>query len=126
MFIIANRKRLTQSRCRNTGEGARSLEIPELTSEISRIIDESMSAFILRSELVARIEHALSVTPIVTLLGARQCGRTTIARIIAQKTQAVMFDLEDPADDAALSYPMLALAERIVALPLRSVFELEI
>lgn len=71
-----------------------------------------MTTLIPRPALLERIENAFAITPIVTLLGARQCGKTTIARIIAQKTQAPIFDLEDPADDAALSHPMLALSDK--------------
>lgn len=65
-----------------------------------------------RSNLQARIEQAFHVTPIVTLLGPRQCGKTTVARVIAQQTGAVIFDLEDPADDAALTNPKLALGDK--------------
>jgi predicted AAA+ superfamily ATPase len=65
-----------------------------------------------RSNLQARIEQAFHVTPIVTLLGPRQCGKTTVARVIAQQTGAAIFDLEDPADDAALTNPKLALGDK--------------
>ena len=63
-----------------------------------------------RPELLERIERAFQVTPIVTLLGPRQCGKTTIARMIAQKNGAAMFDLEDQADNTALANPKLALS----------------
>jgi len=63
-----------------------------------------------RPELMERIERAFQVTPIVTLLGPRQCGKTTIARMIAQKNGAAMFDLEDQADNTALANPKLALS----------------
>ena len=69
-----------------------------------------MTTMIPRPALQERIEKAFAITPIVALLGPRQCGKTTIARIIAQKTRASLYDLEDPADDAALANPMLALA----------------
>lgn len=65
-----------------------------------------------RSNLQARIEQAFHVTPIVTLLGPRQCGKTTVARVIAQQTGAAIFDLEDPADDAALTNSKLALGDK--------------
>jgi len=65
-----------------------------------------------RPTLQARIEQAFHVTPIVTLLGPRQCGKTTVARAIAQETGAAIFDLEDPADDAALTNPKLALGDK--------------
>jgi len=65
-----------------------------------------------RPELLERIERAFQVTPIVTLLGPRQCGKTTIARMIAQKNGAAIFDLEDQADNAALANPKLALSSK--------------
>jgi len=67
---------------------------------------------IARPILLQRIEKAFNVAPIVTLLGPRQCGKTTIARSIAQSTASCVFDLEEPADEAALSNPMLALGNR--------------
>ena len=63
-----------------------------------------------RPEILERIERAFQVTPIVTLLGPRQCGKTTIARMIAQKNGAAIFDLEDQADNTALANPKLALS----------------
>ncbi len=71
-----------------------------------------MSAIIPRPILQERIEQAFAVAPIVTLLGPRQCGKTTIARLIAHSSQSAFFDLEDPADEAALANPMLALDGR--------------
>lgn len=71
-----------------------------------------MSAIIPRPALQERIEQAFAIAPIVTLLGPRQCGKTTIARLIAHNTPSAFFDLEDPADEAALANPMLALADK--------------
>jgi len=49
--------------------------------------------------------------PVVGLLGARQVGKTTLARawLGARREQVVRFDLENPADLARLADPMLAL-----------------
>jgi predicted AAA+ superfamily ATPase len=49
--------------------------------------------------------------PIVSLLGPRQAGKTTLARMVsADTTEAVhVFDLESPADLARLTNPELAL-----------------
>jgi len=69
-----------------------------------------MTTVIPRPVLQERIEKAFAIAPVVTLLGPRQCGKTTIARIIAHNTPATFFDLEDPADEAALANPMLVLA----------------
>ncbi|HXU83354.1 MAG TPA: ATP-binding protein [Polyangia bacterium] len=57
----------------------------------------------------AFIREALKRTPIVSLLGPRQSGKTTLARTIAQGRRATLFDLENPADVARLSLPMSAL-----------------
>ena len=51
----------------------------------------------------------LEQAPGVALLGPRQCGKTTMAREVAQQRGAKIFDLEDPTDAAALENPMLAL-----------------
>jgi len=64
-----------------------------------------------RLRLQQRIENAFRIAPIVTLLGPRQCGKTTIARTIAQERAATIFDLEDPTDNAALENPKLVLGE---------------
>jgi len=61
--------------------------------------------------------HALTTLldhfPVVGLLGARQVGKTTLAReFAASRPEPVTFlDLEDPADLARLSEPDLALRE---------------
>lgn len=60
----------------------------------------------------ANIIGLLDQFPIVGLLGARQVGKTTLARrlVVSRKELAnTYFDLEDPRDLARLSDPMLAL-----------------
>ncbi len=57
-----------------------------------------------------RIAKALRRAPIVALLGARQCGKTTLAGLIAEERQATIFDLESPQDLARLQNPELALS----------------
>ena len=47
--------------------------------------------------------------PEVLLLGPRQCGKTTLARIIAKDQGAEYFDLERPDDARRMAEPMLAL-----------------
>jgi uncharacterized protein len=65
---------------------------------------------ILRPRLQAKIENALTVSPVVALLGPRQCGKTTLSRLIAEKYNAVTFDLENPVDYQQLSAaPMITL-----------------
>lgn len=58
-----------------------------------------------RPRLVARVRRALRENPAVVLLGPRQCGKTTLARMVAAGKRATRFDLERPADLARLSNP---------------------
>ena len=67
--------------------------------------------------MLPRIEHRRSVealledSPVVALIGARQVGKTTLAREIAQRhLRAHLFDLESSADVARLGDPLLALS----------------
>jgi predicted AAA+ superfamily ATPase len=64
---------------------------------------------ITRKTIQASIVKGLEQWPGVALLGPRQCGKTTLARQIAQEQGAKIFDLENPDDAAALDNPMLAL-----------------
>jgi predicted AAA+ superfamily ATPase len=48
-------------------------------------------------------------SPIVALLGPRQCGKTTLARLIAEREPNTYFDLENPVDVRRLAAPMHAL-----------------
>ena len=64
-----------------------------------------------RERHVERLEELLSRNPAVAILGARQVGKTTLAREIASRLGPIAwFDLEDPQDLAALDEPMLALS----------------
>jgi uncharacterized protein len=58
-----------------------------------------------------RLEDLLRRHPVVGILGARQVGKTTLARqLMARRTgHTTMFDLENPADVARLDDPLLAL-----------------
>lgn len=62
---------------------------------------------------LAAVKGLLRSFPVVALLGARQAGKTTLARRIGRgHGEAVrFFDLEDPADLAQLTEPMLALRD---------------
>jgi len=57
------------------------------------------------------IERALKRSPICALLGPRQSGKTTLARVIAGETGSHFFDLESPQDVLRLSNPELVLGE---------------
>lgn len=69
-----------------------------------------MAALIDRTALIDRVRSALRASPVVALLGPRQCGKTTLARIIAADSRTEYFDLEDPVAGARLAVPMTALA----------------
>jgi len=57
-------------------------------------------------QLVSELQDRLSFYPGVVLLGARQVGKSTLARYIAKQTPgAVFLDLELPADRARLDNP---------------------
>jgi predicted AAA+ superfamily ATPase len=60
---------------------------------------------------MARLRHLLDRNPVVALLGARQVGKTTIARALVERHggPATRFDLEDPDDLARLAEPKLLL-----------------
>jgi len=74
-----------------------------------------MPKWIARPELEVRLRDALRRSPIVTLLGPRQCGKTTLANHIVESIRSNYFDLENPADEARLAEPMTAL-ERLQGL----------
>ena len=55
------------------------------------------------------INLLLEKSPVVALLGPRQCGKTTLARLVASQRESDYFDLENPLDIARLSNPIFAL-----------------
>ena len=76
------------------------------STEISRD-DDSME----RPEFLAKIDFEFEVHPVVAILGPRQCGKTTLARMYADRLDdesVTRFDLEDPTHLARLETPKLA------------------
>jgi len=65
-----------------------------------------------RSAQLDRVKSLLRQFPIVAILGPRQVGKSTLARQVMHdwKRPCHPFDLENPADLARLSDPMLALS----------------
>jgi predicted AAA+ superfamily ATPase len=61
-----------------------------------------------RKDLEAEVRRALARSPVVALLGPRQCGKTTLARQLMRAGDS-LFDLEDPASIEALRSPRIAL-----------------
>jgi len=63
----------------------------------------------LREQYRQLIQEAFRIHPVVAALGARQVGKTTLARTFKNKDNVTYFDLEDPRDLAKLDNPMLML-----------------
>src|ERR1017187_11003544 len=55
------------------------------------------------------VSEAVRRSPVTALLGPRQCGKTTLARLIAEGREVHYFDLESPADRQRLQNPELML-----------------
>ena len=63
-----------------------------------------------RSQAKARIATLFRAHPSVAILGPRQCGKTTLARMLAaEEPDYSFFDLESPLDLRRLSMPQRAL-----------------
>ncbi len=64
-----------------------------------------------RTAYLQTIRERLRGYPVVSLLGPRQAGKTTLARTLAEDTAEAVhfFDLESPADLARLSNPEMVL-----------------
>lgn len=62
-----------------------------------------------RTQWHKRIQTALQRSRILTLVGPRQCGKTTLARDFVPENSANYFDLEDPVSLSRLDEPMTAL-----------------
>ncbi len=66
-----------------------------------------------RSRELSTLAGLLRRNPVVAIVGARQVGKTTLARQLAagRKGPVAFFDLENPADVARLDDPLLALGD---------------
>ena len=66
-----------------------------------------------REKYLKKISRYIKTHPVVALLGPRQCGKTTLARMYSKMQKSFpksnYFDLESPIDLQRLSNPMLAL-----------------
>ena len=63
-----------------------------------------------RKQADEQLRAALASAPVVLLTGARQAGKSTLARRIVQPLPRDFYDLEDPRDLARLAEPTLALS----------------
>jgi hypothetical protein len=66
---------------------------------------------IARSDHLRRLKHLIGRYPVVAIVGARQIGKTTLARQLVRQHRGphAVFDLEDPADRSRVADPTLAL-----------------
>jgi len=62
-----------------------------------------------RPRALHELKAALAENPVAVLLGPRQCGKTTLARLLAKESPATVFDLERAADRAKLQSAELVL-----------------
>ena len=71
---------------------------------------KAKTLFVQRAETVARIRAGIKSSPVIAILGPRQCGKTTLAKSICEAMNGEYFDLEDVGDRARLRNPQLALS----------------
>jgi hypothetical protein len=64
-----------------------------------------------RTLLKQTIQQKLETNRVVTLIGPRQCGKTTLAREFVSPSSVNYFDLEDPLSQASLDQPMTTLQD---------------
>jgi predicted AAA+ superfamily ATPase len=64
---------------------------------------------IARPVYLTQLSRAVRRSPITALLGPRQCGKTTLARMFAKERTTVFFDLESQPDLNRLQNPQLML-----------------
>jgi predicted AAA+ superfamily ATPase len=64
---------------------------------------------IARPELQNAVQAALRRSPIVAILGPRQCGKSTLARWMCAAAGGTFLDLEDPQTAALLENPLSVL-----------------
>lgn len=62
-----------------------------------------------RPFFLEKIETGVKRSPVTALLGPRQCGKTTLARIFAEGRLVTFFDLESAPDQRRLENPELVL-----------------
>lgn len=74
--------------------------------------------YLQRDHYFKEIEDMLDLFSVVALLGARQCGKSTLAHLYIKKLRQGQtdmpihyFDLENPADEARLADPQIALQD---------------
>ena len=64
---------------------------------------------IARPGYMSRIRGVFRIHPVAALLGPRQCGKTTLARLLSADEQSTTFDLESPVGRQQLAAPLTSL-----------------
>jgi uncharacterized protein len=64
-----------------------------------------------RPRPLQRIDEIFRVHPVAALLGPRQCGKTTLARLLVERDGGTFYDLESPVDRQRLAAPLSTLAQ---------------
>lgn len=62
-----------------------------------------------RPDYLNQLKTAIDRSPVTALLGPRQCGKTTLARQLAEHQEATFFDIESVPDRRRLQNPELVL-----------------
>lgn len=94
----------------HTREVWSSVVCPENPSATLEFSGYDLGNMLDRSKIVALIEQRLRQFPVVALVGARQVGKSTLARTVARARESVhYFDLEKEQDLSRLIEPGLAL-----------------
>ena len=63
-----------------------------------------------RPKYIDMVNTALNRSPIAAILGPRQCGKTTLARMVSESRKSTYFDLESQADLRRLENPEMMFA----------------
>ena len=75
-----------------------------------RVFNDKIASMIVhRTDYLERITTSITRAPVTTLLGPRQCGKTTLARFFSAEREATYFDLESLPDQRRLQNPELML-----------------
>lgn len=91
--------------CRFFGQGS----ILPAYSRLRFVYARKMKRPVPRDLASTAIRRALAASPVVALLGPRQCGKSTLARQLAAGRPVTFIDLENPSDLALLDQPMQTL-----------------
>jgi hypothetical protein len=72
-------------------------------------IHGTIPIMIVRPSFLKQLARAVKRSPITSLIGPRQCGKTTLARLFAEGKNSTLFDLESQPDVRRLQNPELIL-----------------